>query len=205
MVSFYDYLEIQPLGNNEFLIRDEGSRGSNINSKEDLIEINKKIVALGEEYNKPVVAACDVHFLNPEDEIYRRIIMAGKGFKDADMQPPLYFRTTEEMLEEFSYLGRDKAEEVVITNTNLIADQIEKIQPVRLDKCPPVLENSEEELKTICYEKAYSMYGNPLPDIVHKRLNHELESIISNGFAVMYIISEKLVKKSNEDGYPSWF
>ena len=201
LVSFYDYLEIQPLGNNEFLIRDEGSRGSNINSKEDLIEINKKIVTLGEEYNKPVVATCDVHFLNPEDEIYRRIIMAGKGFKDADNQPPLYYRTTEEMLEEFSYLGRDKAEEVVITNTNLIADQIEKIQPVRPDKCPPFLENSEEELKAMCFEKAYSMYGNPLPEIVDKRLNHELESIISNGFAVMYIISEKLVKKSNEDGY----
>ncbi len=201
LVNYYDYLEIQPLDNNEFLIRNEAGRGSGINSKDDLIEINKKIIALGEEYNKPVVATCDVHFMNPEDEIYRRIIMAGKGFKDADMQPPLYFRTTEEMLEEFSYLGRDKAEEVVITNTNLIADKIENIYPVRQGKYPPVLENSDEELRSICYEKAHSMYGDSLPEIVKQRLSHELESIISNGFAVMYIISQKLVWKSNEDGY----
>ena len=201
LVNFYDYLEIQPLGNNEFLIRSERSDDRDINSKEDLIEINKKIVALGEEYNKPVVATCDVHFLDPEDEVYRRIILAGKGFKDADQQAPLYFRTTEEMLEEFSYLGREKAEEVVITNTNLIADRIEKISPVRPDKCPPVLPNSEENLRSICYEKAHSMYGEVLPQPVEARLEHELKSIINNGFAVMYIIAQKLVWKSNEDGY----
>lgn len=201
LVNFYDYLEIQPLCNNEFLIRSDRSEEKDITSKEDLMELNRRIVALGEEYNKPVVATCDVHFLDPEDEIYRRIILAGKGFKDADEQAALYLRTTEEMLEEFSYLGKEKAEEVVITNTNLIADRIEKISPVRPDKCPPVLPNSEENLRTICYEKAHSMYGDPLPKPVEDRLEHELKSIINNGFAVMYIIAQKLVWKSNEDGY----
>ena len=201
LVNFYDYLEIQPLDNNEFLIRSERNDERNINSKEDLMKINQRIVDLGSQYNKPVVATCDVHFLEPEDEVYRRIIMAGKGFKDADMQPPLYFRSTEEMLEEFAYLGRDKAEEVVITNTNLIADQVEKISPVRPDKCPPVLENSEEDLRNICYDKAHELYGKDLPSQVRDRLEHELNSIISNGFAVMYIIAQKLVWKSNEDGY----
>ena len=199
LVNFYDYLEIQPLGNNEFMIRSD--KYGDINSEEDLIEINKKIVKLGEEFNKPVVATCDVHFLDPEDEVYRRIIMAGKGFKDADQQAPLYLRTTEEMLEEFSYLGKEKAEEVVITNTNMIADMIEKIDPVRPDKCPPVIENSDEDLRKICYDKAHSMYGEKLPKIVEERLEKELKSIISNGFAVMYIIAQKLVWKSNEDGY----
>lgn len=201
LVNFYDYLEIQPLGNNEFLIRSERSDDRNINSMEDLMKINQRIVDLGTEYNKPVVATCDVHFLEPEDEIYRRIILAGKGFKDADNQPPLYFRTTEEMLEEFAYLGREKAEEVVITNTNWVCDQIEKISPVRPDKCPPVLPNSDENLRSICYEKAHSIYGKNLPKQVKERLEHELGSIISNGFAVMYIIAQKLVWKSNEDGY----
>lgn len=201
LVKFYDYLEIQPLGNNEFLIRSDRSDERNITSQEELKEINKRIIALGEEYHKPVVATCDVHFLDPEDEVYRRIILAGKGYKDADEQPPLYFRTTEEMLEEFSYLGMAKAEEVVITNTNLIADMIEKISPVRPDKCPPVLPNSDEDLRNICFEKAHSMYGKPLPKPVEDRLEHELKSIISNGFAVMYIIAQKLVWKSNEDGY----
>lgn len=201
LVNFYDYLEIQPLCNNEFLIRSDRSDEKDIRSREDLIEINKRIIALAEEYNKPVVATCDVHFLDPEDDIYRKIILAGKGFKDADEQPALYLRTTEEMLEEFSYLGKAKAEEVVITNTNLIMDRIEKISPVRPDKCPPVLENSEENLRSICYEKAHSMYGNPLPKPVEERLEHELKSIINNGFAVMYIIAQKLVWKSNEDGY----
>lgn len=199
LAEFYDYLEIQPLGNNQFMVRDE--KYEDIQSDEDLIAINKKIVALGEELNKPVVATCDVHFLDPEDELYRRIIMAGKGFKDADMQAPLYLRTTEEMLSEFSYLGAEKAREVVITNTNRIADQIERISPVRPDKCPPVIENSAETLTQICYDKAHSMYGPKLPEIVEARLKRELDSIIGNGFAVMYIIAQKLVWKSNEDGY----
>ena len=198
LVNFYDYLEIQPLGNNAFLVREEDSP---VASNDDLIEINKKIVRLGEQFHKPVVATCDVHFLDPEDEIYRRIIMAGQGFKDADEQAPLFLRTTEEMLKEFAYLGSEKAEEVVITNTNRIADMCEKISPVRPDKCPPVIENSDQMLRDICYNKAHKMYGDPLPEIVQERLDRELNSIISNGYAVMYIIAQKLVWKSNEDGY----
>ena len=198
IVKFYDYLEIQPLGNNEFMKRSDKYY---IESDEDLIEINKKIIELADQFNKLVVATCDVHFLDPEDEIYRRIIMAGKGFPDADFQPPLYLRTTEEMLEEFKYLGREKAEEVVITNTNKIADMIERISPVRPDKCPPVIENSDKDLRQICYDKAHSMYGPDLPEEVSSRLERELTSIIGNGFAVMYIIAQKLVWKSNEDGY----
>ncbi len=198
IVDFYDYLEIQPLGNNAFMLRDEDSP---VETEEDIININKRIVKLGEDFGKLVVATCDVHFLDPEDEIYRRIIMAGKGFKDADDQAPLYLRTTEEMLAEFQYLGSAKAEEVVITNTNKIADMCEWISPVRPDKCPPVIENSDQMLRDICYNKAYKMYGNPLPEVVHARLERELNSIISNGYAVMYIIAQKLVWKSNEDGY----
>ncbi|MBE5846470.1 MAG: PolC-type DNA polymerase III [Lachnospiraceae bacterium] len=199
IVSFFDYLEIQPTGNNEFMIRSDRVR--NVNSIEDIQNFNRKIVKLGEQFHKPVVATCDVHFMDPEDEIYRRIIMAGKGFDDADDQAPLYFRTTEEMLEEFAYLGSDKAEEVVITNTNLIADMIESMSPVRPDKCPPVIPDSDKLLTEICYNKAHEMYGDPLPDIVKKRLERELNSIITNGFAVMYIIAQKLVWKSVEDGY----
>ncbi|MBR2046585.1 MAG: PHP domain-containing protein, partial [Agathobacter sp.] len=198
IVEFYDYLEIQPLGNNAFMLRDEDSP---VETEADIIEINKRIVKLGQDFGKLVVATCDVHFLDPEDEVYRRIIMAGKGFKDADDQAPLYLRTTEEMLAEFAYLGSAKAEEVVITNTNKIADMCEWIKPVRPDKCPPVIENSDQMLRDICYNKAYKMYGNPLPEVVHARLERELNSIISNGYAVMYIIAQKLVWKSNEDGY----
>ena len=199
LVDFYDYLEIQPIGNNKFMI--ESERVENIHSFEDLKDMNRKIVALGEKYNKPVCATCDVHFLDPEDEIYRKIIFAGKKMKDADDQPPLFLRTTEEMLEEFSYLGQEKAFEVVVTNTNLIADRIEKMSPVYPDKCPPVIPKSDETLTNICYNKAISMYGDPLPPQVKNRLDHELDSIIKNGFAVMYIIAQKLVWKSNEDGY----
>lgn len=199
LVNFYDYLEIQPLGNNKFMIASERVR--NINSMEDIVEVNKKIVKLGEQFNKLVVATCDVHFLDPEDEVYRRIIMAGKGFSDSDEQAPLYLRTTEEMLEEFAYLGSDKAEEVVITNTNLIADMVETMAPVRPDKCPPVIPDSDKLLTDICYNKAHELYGDKLPEIVEKRLEKELHSIITNGFAVMYIIAQKLVWKSVEDGY----
>ena len=199
IVDFYDYLEIQPLGNNAFML--ESERISNVNTQEDLIQINKKIIKLGEEFQKMVVGTCDVHFLDPDDEVYRRIIMTGKGFSDADDQAPLYLRTTEEMLAEFSYLGSAKAEEIVITNPNKIADMIEPISPVRPDKCPPVIENSDQELRDICYEKAHSMYGENLPEMVVERLERELNSIISNGFAVMYIIAQKLVWKSVEDGY----
>ena len=199
LVNFYDYLEIQPLGNNRFMI--ESDRHENINSEEDLKNINRRIVKLGEEFSKPVVATCDVHFMEPEDEVYRRIVMAGQGFADADNQAPLYLRTTEEMLEEFSYLGSQKAYEVVVTNTVKIADQIEKISPVRPDKCPPIIEDSDKQLREICYNTAHRMYGENLPSIVVERLERELNSIISNGFAVMYIIAQKLVWKSVEDGY----
>lgn len=198
IISFYDYLEIQPIGNNHFMLASDKYAAS---TEEDLMEYNKKIVALGESYNKPVVATCDVHFLDPQDAIYRSIIMAGKGFKDADTQPPLYFRTTEEMLEEFKYLGSQKAREVVITNTRLINDQIEKISPVHPDKCVPEIPDSDATLKKICYDKAHEIYGPHLPEVVVERLERELHSIISNGFAVMYIIAQKLVWDSNDHGY----
>ncbi len=198
IVNFYDYLEIQPVGNNDFMLRSEDYAPKSI---EDLQDLNRRIVKLGEEFDKPVVATCDVHFLDPEDEVYRRVIMAGKGFADADLQAPLYLRTTEEMLEEFRYLGSAKAEEIVITNTNKIADSIEQMDPVRPDKCPPIIPESDKTLRKICYDTAHAMYGKNLPDIVTERLERELNSIISNGFAVMYIIAQKLVWKSNEDGY----
>ena len=198
IVNFYDYLEIQPVGNNSFMLRSDKYEASTV---EDLINYNKRIVELGDMYGKPVVATCDVHFLDPEDEVYRRIIMAGKGFKDADDQPPVYFRTTDEMLEEFKYLGKEKAREVVITNTNLINDQIDKISPVLPDKCPPEIPNSDETLRSICYDKAHEIYGPELPEVVVERLERELNSIISNGFAVMYIIAQKLVWDSNDHGY----
>ncbi len=198
LVRFYDYLEIQPLGNNEFMLRGDNPT---VASKEELMDINRRIVKLGADFHKPVVATCDVHFLDPEDEVYRRIIMAGKGFKDADDQAPLFLRTTEEMLEEFAYLGSEAAEKVVIENPNKIAGMCEKISPVRPDKCPPVIANSDQMLRDICYNKAHEIYGEDLPPIVQERLERELNSIISNGYAVMYIIAQKLVWKSNEDGY----
>ncbi|WML35607.1 DNA polymerase III subunit alpha [Clostridium sp. OS1-26] len=192
----YDYLEIQPLGNNDYLVRQE-----QVPNKEYLKEINKKIVALGEKLNKPIVATGDVHFMDPEDEIYRRILEAGQGFKDADNQAPLYLRTTEEMLREFSYLGAEKAYEVVVTNTNLIADMCEQISPISPDKATPHIDGCEQTIKDITFEKAHELYGDTLPELVQKRLEKELDSIIKNGFSVMYIIAQKLVWKSNEDGY----
>ncbi len=196
LVEFYDYLEIQPAANSAYLVR-----GGTLNSIEDIRNINRQIVQLGEKYNKPVIAAGDVHFMDPEDEIYRRIIMHCEGYKDADNQPPLYFRTTQEMLDEFSYLGEEKAREVVITNPNAIADMAENILPVPNGTFPPKIEGAEDELIQSTMERAYELYGNPLPELVQQRLDKELNSIVNNGFSVMYIIARKLVLKSEEDGY----
>ena len=200
IVQFYDYLEIQPRDNNRFLIASE--RYEQIRSEEDVLDLNRRVVALGEQFGKPVVATGDVHFMDPEDQIYRTILQDSMGMGAGEEEPaPLYFRTTDEMMEEFSYLGSRKCEEVVITNTQMIADMIDAISPVRPDKCPPVIENSDENLREICYTKAHRMYGNPLPPVVEARLERELNSIIKNGYSVMYIIAQKLVWKSNEDGY----
>ena len=196
IANYYDYLEIQPLKNNEYMIR-EGI----VEDEEKLKEFNKKIVELGEKLNKLVVATCDVHFMDPQDEIYRRILQAGQKYDDADNQAPLYLRTTEEMLNEFEYLGKEKAYEVVVTNTNLVSDMCEKIKPISPEKCPPHIPGCEQTIKDIAYKKAHELYGDPLPKIVQTRLDKELDSIIKNGFSVMYIIAQKLVWKSNEDGY----
>jgi DNA polymerase-3 subunit alpha (Gram-positive type) len=196
IADYYDFYEIQPLDNNMFLVNNERLR-----SVEELKIINKKIVELGERKGKTVVATGDVHFLEPEDEIFRRILMSGQGYEDAEEQAPLYFKTTDEMLDDFSYLGEEKAYEVVVTNTNLIADLIEPILPIPNGTFPPIMEGSDNELKNICFSKAKSIYGEKLPEIVESRLNRELNSIIGNGYSVMYMIAQKLVKKSNEDGY----
>lgn len=193
---FYDYLEIQPNGNNEFLLRT-----GRLSNKKDLEEINKKIVELGRRLNKPVVATGDVHFLEPEDEIYRRIIMAGQGYTDADEQAPLYFKTTEEMLEEFEYLGRDTAYKVVVENPNKILEKIEDIIPIPEETYPPRIEGADEQIRQMTMEKAHQLYGDVLPEVVSKRLEKELNSIINNGYAVLYLIAQKLVAKSLSDGY----
>ena len=198
LVKFYDYLEVQPIDNNRFMI---DSPDYPATCEEDLREYNRRVIRLGELYDKPVVATGDVHFLNPQDEVYRRILFYGMGYDDADRQPPLYLHTTQEMLDEFSYLGADKAYEIVVTNTRMIADMCEYIEPVRPDKCPPVIEDSDKILQESCYAKAHEQYGDELPPIVEQRLAKELNSIISNGYAVMYIIAKKLVEKSMSDGY----
>ena len=199
IIDFYDYLEIQPIQNNAYMKTDDSHPC--INTDNDLIELNKKIVMLGEKYNKPVCATCDVHFLDPEGANYRKILMHYKGFKDADNQAPLYFRTTEEMLNEFKYLGEEKAYEVVVENTNMIADMIEDVRPIPKTKCPPEIKGAQEGIINDSYKKAKLIYGDPLPEIVKKRLEKELYSITTYGFSVMYKIAQELVQKSLSDGY----
>lgn len=196
IASFYDYLEIQPTGNNQFMIAKGIAR-----DEEQLRDWNRHILSLADRLGKPCCATGDVHFLEPEDEAFRRILMAGQGFTDADHQAPLYLKTTDEMLKEFSYLGADRAYEVVVKNTNLVADWCDVIRPVPRENYPPHIDGAEEDLRKMCYEKAGCIYGEPLPELVRARLDRELNSIIGNGYAVMYIIAQKLVTKSLSDGY----
>jgi len=196
IIDFYDYLEIQPIANNNFLIQ----KGM-VQDEDELKAINKRIYDLGKKYNKMTVATCDVHFMDPKDEMFRRILMAGQGFKDADNQPPLYFRTTEEMLKEFEYLGRDIAKEVVIDNPKKISDAIDVLKPIPDETYAPKIEGAEEDIKNMTLNKVHSIYGDVLPEVVQKRLDKELNSIINNGYAVLYLIAQKLVAKSTEDGY----
>lgn len=196
IAAYYDFLEIQPLDNNMFLVNT-----GRVRDEDDLKDINRKITALGDKLGKTVVATGDAHFLEKEDEIYRKILMSGQGYEDAEEQAPLYFKTTDEMLRDFSYLGEEKAYDVVVRNTNLIADSVESILPIPSGTFPPVIEGSDDELRSICYTKARALYGDSLPEIVENRLERELNSIIGNGYSVLYIIAQKLVQKSNEDGY----
>ena len=199
IAKYYDYLEVQPYMNDDYLVRD-----GTIENHEGLKNIVRKIVDLGEKLNIPVCATCDVHFMDPQDEIYRRMIQAGQKQPDADFQAPLYLRTTDEMLNEFSYLGDEKAKEIVVTNTNLVSDMCEKISPLSPEKCAPHIPGCEKMIEDIAYNKAHELYGEDLPEIVESRLKKELDSIISNGFSVMYIIAQKLVWKSNEDRIYCW-
>ena len=201
IAEFYDYLEIQPNGNNQFMVRSDDPKYAHIQKIEDLEEINKKIITLADSLGKLTVATGDVHFMDPEDAVYRAVLMAGQGFKDADNQAPLYFKTTEEMLAEFAYLGEETAYEVVVENTNKIADMVEYVRPVPKGTFQPSIEGSEEELRKICWDKAKEWYGDPVPEYVADRLTMELESIIKHGFAVLYIIAQKLVWDSEAHGY----
>lgn len=199
LAEFYDYLEIQPIHNNDYIKNSDNY--PDYKTDEDLQNINIRVSELAKKLEKPLVATCDAHFLNEEDKIYRAIMMWGKGFKNADKQPPIYLRTTEEMLEEFKYLAEDVAYKAVVENPNKIAEQIEEIKPIPEGLYSPQMRGADEEIREMAYERAKKLYGNPLPKIVSERLEQELKPIIGHGFSVLYLIAEKLVKKSNEDGY----
>ncbi len=196
IAKYYDYLEIQPLGNNAFMI----PKGI-VSSMEDIRDFNRTIVRLADKLNLPVVATGDVHFLDPHDEVYRRVLMAGQGFSDADNQAPLYLKTTDEMLEEFSYLGEDVAYKAVVENTNMIADLCDEILPIPKEQYPPSIEGSKEELISMCHNRVHELYGDDLPPVVKERMDYELDKITTHGFDVMYMIAQKLVYRSNQDGY----
>ena len=199
IASFYDYLEIQPIGNNEFLVRSD--KFPHIKDDEDLRRINLKVAELAKKLGKMLIATCDGHFLNPEDAIYRAILMKGKGFEDAELQPPLFLRTTEEMLAEFDYLGEEAAYEAVVTNPRKVSDMIEKFKPIPDELYSPMIPGAAEEIRDMSYRKARSLYGENLPEVVEARLKQELTPIIGHGFSVLYLIAQRLVKKSNDDGY----
>ncbi len=196
IADFYDYFEVQPLGNNEYLLRNE-----TVHSMEELADVNRRIVELGREKGKLVVATGDVHFVDPSDAYFREILQAGQGYKDSHEQPPLYYRSTQEMLDEFTYVDPQTAYELVVTNPRKVAELFDDVKPIPDGTFPPIIEGSDDEIRDMVYKKAHEMYGDPLPDIVEQRVKRELDSIIGNGYSVLYLIAQKLVHHSLEDGY----
>ena len=195
VADFYDYYEVQPLGNNRYMVRNGEL------TEEDLIENNKRIIKLGKEKNKLVVATGDVHFVDPKDAYFREILQAGQGYKDSSIQPPLYYHSTQEMLDEFNYLDDEIAYDIVVKNTRKIANMIGDVLPVPNGTFPPVIEGSDTEIREMVYKRAREIYGDALPDLVEERISKELDSIIGHGYSVLYLIAQKLVHHSLEGGF----